>query len=571
MVLDIEPNSTVTASNIAKAFQYKGSDIAYAVQVDGNILTSYDTKVAPTAAVTNKEVNALYTNGALVATASGFSNPPAVVTVPYGKEVTFSVDNMESEEITPSTTPKTYKIKEQTEVAYDAYLTTSTPTTLANKGITINGKTMTISSTAAAAGAKNISLTVNYVKFDGTTAATVDFTVNFEGTEVDPETPVSEVTYKAMDTPGKIIIDLGTALTGMSTADAAKVAAARMKWTVADDKAAKFIYASPTVKYYKDLKADGTDGKTEVTPTAENIKTVKYAVIQNGSYQTTAEAGSYTLNLTLTDVDGNEFKKVAAPVKVTLPAFDELLSKSKAFTDNVLTALLSGTGSNVKKYNMTNAYNKVADDFDWANIKFEPQKAADGTALATCTTGATPTLEATGVIADNKVKQNVTVKGNYFIGGTANTKLKVEIPSFEVKFVSPFADAAFLFYKENAVVTPIAVTLADDGKNANTGTYTLAKRTGAGTSANKYNGLSLKASNSEKKFNSSIDLFGTTSASYTFKVKDAGNGKAAIDATNGLKLEDMPMGVGVYETTIEVTITDLNGIKTVVNIPIKVQ
>lgn len=569
--MDIEPNSTVTASNIAKAFQYKGSDIAYAVQVDGNILTSYDTKVAPTAAVTNKEVNALYTNGALVATASGFSNPPAVVTVPYGKEVTFSVDNMESEEITPSTTPKTYKIKEQTEVAYDAYLTTSTPTTLANKGITINGKTMTISSTAAAAGAKNISLTVNYVKFDGTTAATVDFTVNFEGTEVDPETPVSEVTYKAMDTPGKIIIDLGTALTGMSTADAAKVAAARMKWTVADDKAAKFIYASPTVKYYKDLKADGTDGKTEVTPTAENIKTVKYAVIQNGSYQTTAEAGSYTLNLTLTDVDGNEFKKVAAPVKVTLPAFDELLSKSKAFTDNVLTALLSGTGSNVKKYNMTNAYNKVADDFDWANIKFEPQKAADGTALATCTTGATPTLEATGVIADNKVKQNVTVKGNYFIGGTANTKLKVEIPSFEVKFVSPFADAAFLFYKENAVVTPIAVTLADDGKNANTGTYTIAKRTGAGTSANKYNGLSLKASNSEKEFNSSIDLFGTTSASYTFKVKDAGNGKAAIDATNGLKLEDMPMGVGVYETTIEVTITDLNGIKTVVNIPIKVQ
>ena len=82
---------------------------------------------------------------------------------------------------------------------------------------------------------------------------------------------------------------------------------------------------------------------------------------------------------------------------------------------------------------------------------------------------------------------------------------------------------------------------------------------------------SLKASNSEKEFDSSIDLFGTTSDSYTFKVKDAGNGKAAIDATNGLKLEDMPMGVGVYETTIEVTITDLNGIKTVVNIPIKVQ
>ena len=566
-VLDIEPNSTVTASNITKAFQYKGSDIAYAVQVDGNILTGYDTKVEQKAAETTKSVNALYANGALVATA-GFSNSPAVVTVPYGKEVTFSVDNMTSKQ-----DGSNYVIDKQTEVAYDAYLTTKTPTTLANKGITINGKTMTISSTAAAAGAKNISLTVNYVKFDGTTATAVDFTVNFEGTEVDPETPVSEVTYKAMDTPGKIIIDLGTTLTGMSTADAAKVAANRMKWTVADDKAAKFIYASPTVKYYKDLKADGTDGKTEVSAvTAENIKTVKYAVIQNGSYQATAEAGSYTLNLTLTDADGNEFKKVAAPVKVTLPTFDELLSKSKAFTDNVLTALLSGTGANVKKYNMTNAYNKVADDFNWANIKFEPQKAADGTALATCTTSATPTLEATGVIAGNKVTQNVTVKGNYFIGGVANTKLKVEIPSFEVKFVSPFADAAFLFYKDNAVVTPIAVTLADDNKGANTGTYTIGKRTGAGTSGSKYNGLSLKASNSEKEFDNSINLFGTTSASYAFKVKDAGNGEASIDdAGNGLKLENMPMGVGVYETTIEVTITDANGIKTVVNIPIKVQ
>ena len=566
-VLDIEPNSTVTASNITKAFQYKGSDIAYAVQVDGNILTGYDTKVEQKAAETTKSVNALYANGALVATA-GFSNSPAVVTVPYGKEVTFSVDNMTSKQ-----DGSNYVIDKQTEVAYDAYLTTKTPTTLANKGITINGKTMTISSTAAAAGAKNISLTVNYVTFDGTTATAVDFTVNFEGTEVDPETPVSEVTYKAMDTPGKIIIDLGTTLTGMSTADAAKVAANRMKWTVADDKAAKFIYASPTVKYYKDLKADGTDGKTEVSAvTAENIKTVKYAVIQTGSYQASAEAGSYTLNLTLTDADGNEFKKVAAPVKVTLPTFDELLSKSKAFTDNVLTALLSGTGANVKKYNMTNAYNKVADDFNWANIKFEPQKAADGTALATCTTSATPTLEATGVIAGNKVTQNVTVKGNYFIGGITNTKLKVEIPSFEVKFVSPFADAAFLFYKDNAVVTPIAVTLADDNKGANTGTYTIGKRTGAGTSGSKYNGLSLKASNSEKEFDNSINLFGTTSASYAFKVKDAGNGEASIDdAGNGLKLENMPMGVGVYETTIEVTITDANGIKTVVNIPIKVQ
>ena len=57
-----------------------------------------------------------------------------------------------------------------------------------------------LSSTAAAAGAKNISLTVNYVKFDDTTAAAVDFHfVNFEGTEVDPELRY-QVTYKTMDT-----------------------------------------------------------------------------------------------------------------------------------------------------------------------------------------------------------------------------------------------------------------------------------------------------------------------------------------------------------------------------------
>ena len=42
------------------------------------------------------------------------------------------------------------------------------------------------------------------------------------------------------------------------------------------------------------------------------------------------------------------------------------------------------------------------------NIKFEASAGSRWHCFGTCTTGATPTLEATGVIADNKVKQNVT-------------------------------------------------------------------------------------------------------------------------------------------------------------------
>ena len=73
-----------------------------------------------------------------------------------------------------------------------------------------------------------------------------------------------------------------------------------MKWTVADDKSYKEIYLcfSPLWNIIKIWKADGTDGKTEVTPvTAENIKTVKYAVIQNGSYQNLWQVPYFELDI----------------------------------------------------------------------------------------------------------------------------------------------------------------------------------------------------------------------------------------------------------------------------------
>lgn len=72
-------------------------------------------------------------------------------------------------------------------------------------GVTIDGKTMSFTSTEKAAG-KTVQFTVNFVNFKGETGTTFDITVNFEGATVDPEAPVAAVKYTATDGVKPIII-----------------------------------------------------------------------------------------------------------------------------------------------------------------------------------------------------------------------------------------------------------------------------------------------------------------------------------------------------------------------------
>ena len=310
--LNIRPDETVTDKTIADAFKAELGDYAYALQINGNILTGYASEVTPADKASSATATSL-TDTDVKYNAKVLSGNK----VPFGETVTLEFDGAK---------------------AYDAYLTPKSASELELAGVTIDGKTMSFTSTEKAAG-KTVKFTVNFVNFKGETGTTFDITVTFKGATVDPEAPVAAVKYTATDGVKPIIIDLGTTFTSLSAQTATALAAVTPTWNVIsiDGKAVattdqstangKFAFAMTQVKYYSDLKADGTP-KTEVTPinTADNLKKVKYAVFAHSDYQATAAPGAYVLNMTFVDGE-NELKKVVAPVTISVPTFTDLFTK----------------------------------------------------------------------------------------------------------------------------------------------------------------------------------------------------------------------------------------------------
>ena len=322
-------------------------------------------------------------------------------------------------------------------------------------GVTIDGKTMSFTSTEKAAG-KTVEFTVNFVNFKGETGSAFNITVNFEGATVDPEAPVAAVKYTATDGVKPIIIDLGTTFTSLSAKTATALAAVAPTWNVisidgkvvtADQSTAngKFAFTMDQVKYYSDLKADGTP-KTEVTAinTADNLKKVKYAVFAHSDYQTTVAPGAYVLNMTFVDGE-NELKKVVAPVTISVPTFTDLFTKVTSVWNadkTVLNALLVGSSdaTAAKQYVMTNAFKSVENSgADWDNLTLTPKQmsiSGTPTKVATYTVSGSILAMADALLDDNgAVRGNVTVDGTYLVKGKKG--LKVEVPAFAVNFMSP--------------------------------------------------------------------------------------------------------------------------------------
>lgn len=488
--LNIRPDETVTDKTIADAFKAETGDYAYALQINGNILTGYASEVTPadkgtSAGLTDLQAADVKYNAEKLSSAK----------VPFGETVTLEFDGAK---------------------AYDAYLTPKSASALELAGVTIDGKTMSFTSTEKAAG-KTVQFTVNFVNFKGETGTTFDITVNFEGATVDPEAPVAAVKYTATDGVKPIIIDLGTTFTSLSAQTATALAAVTPTWNVIsiDGKAVattdqstangKFAFAMTQVKYYSDLKADGTP-KTEVTSinTADNLKKVKYAVFAHSDYQATAAPGAYVLNMTFVDGE-NELKKVVAPVTISVPTFTDLFTKVTSVWNadkTVLNALLVGSTSAVaKQYVMTNAFKSVENSgADWDNLTLTPKEmsiSGTPTEVATYTVSGSILAMADALLDDNgAVRGNVTVDGTYLVKG--KTDLKVEVPAFAVNFMSPFNDAVLNFYK-GGKVADLNVAIASDG------TGTIAKVDGA---AGKEAGLQLVASSEKVAVSNAMELFG---------------------------------------------------------------
>ena len=548
--LNIRPDETVTDKTIADAFKAETSDYAYALQINGNILTGYASKVTPT----DKSAA-----GALVAADVKYNAEElSSAKVPFGETVTLEFDGTK---------------------AYDAYLTPKSASALELAGVTIDGKTMSFTSTEKAAG-KTVEFTVNFVNFKGETGSAFDITVTFKGATVDPEAPVAAVKYTATDGVKPIIIDLGTTFTSLSAQTATALAAVTPTWNVisidgkavtADQSTAngKFAFAMTQVKYYSDLNADGTP-KTEVTAinTADNLKKVKYAVFAHSDYQATAAPGAYVLNMKFVDGE-NELKKVVAPVTISVPTFTDLFTKVTSVWNadkTVLNALLVGSTSAdaAKQYVMTNAFKSVENSgADWNNLTLTPKKMSiSGTPTEVATYAKVGSILAMAdalLDANGAVRGNVTVDGTYLVKG--KTDLKVEVPAFAVNFMSPFNDAVLNFYKGGKVVD-LNVAIASDGKG------TIAKVAG---DAGKEAGLQLVASSEKVAVSEDMELFGATNDKFTFVVKGDGvpAGATATLSDAGIALTGMSYGPN-YSATLEMTVTALNGIKTTITLPMTI-
>ena len=548
--LNIRPDETVTDKTIADAFKAETGDYAYALQINGNILTGYASKVTPT----DKSAA-----GALVAADVKYNAEElSSAKVPFGETVTLEFDGTK---------------------AYDAYLTPKSASALELAGVTIDGKTMSFTSTEKAAG-KTVEFTVNFVNFKGETGSAFDITVTFKGATVDPEAPVAAVKYTATDGVKPIIIDLGTTFTSLSAQTATALAAVTPTWNVisidgkavtADQSTAngKFAFAMTQVKYYSDLNADGTP-KTEVTAinTADNLKKVKYAVFAHSDYQATAAPGAYVLNMKFVDGE-NELKKVVAPVTISVPTFTDLFTKVTSVWNadkTVLNALLVGSTSAdaAKQYVMTNAFKSVENSgADWNNLTLTPKKMSiSGTPTGVATYAKVGSILAMAdalLDANGAVRGNVTVDGTYLVKG--KTDLKVEVPAFAVNFMSPFNDAVLNFYKGGKVVD-LNVAIASDGKG------TIAKVAG---DAGKEAGLQLVASSEKVAVSEDMELFGATNDKFTFVVKGDGvpAGATATLSDAGIALTGMSYGPN-YSATLEMTVTALNGIKTTITLPMTI-
>ena len=557
--LNIRPDETVTDKTIADAFKAETDNYAYALQINGNILTGYASEVTPADKASSATATSL-TDGDVKYNTEELSSAK----VPFGETVTLEFDGTK---------------------AYDAYLTPKSASALELAGVTIDGKTMSFTSTEKAAG-KTVEFTVNFVNFKGETGTAFDITVNFEGATVDPEAPVAAVKYTATDGVKPIIIDLGTTFTSLSAQTATALAAVAPTWNVisidgkavtADQSTAngKFAFAMTQVKYYSDLKADGTP-KTEVTAinTADNLKKVKYAVFAHSDYQATAAPGAYVLNMTFVDGE-NELKKVVAPVTISVPTFTDLFTKVTSVWNadkTVLNALLVGSTSAdvAKQYVMTNAFKSVENSgADWDNLTLTPkQMSISGTPtdVATYTVfGSILAMDDDLLDANGAVRGNVTVDGTYLVKGKKG--LKVEVPAFAVNFMSPFNDAVLNFYKGGKVVD-LNVAIASDGKG------TIAKVDGA---AGKEAGLQLVASSEKVAVSNAMTLFGVkntdinTDDKFTFVVKGEGvpAGATAKLSADGIALTGMTYAPN-YSATLEMTVTALNGIKTTITLPMTI-
>lgn len=384
---------------------------------------------------------------------------------------------------------------------YDSYITfEGTYKAKAEKlGVKADGMTVTV---PQAASGETLVATVHMVNIGGVETTTSNtITLKLAGASIDTPTEISATEYKVMPNADftkvlpAILIDLGDALSKLDAATIEAVQKADQLSVVEAATQEGFIVASDDnvftnttlTKYYK-ANAQGKKGAewNASNDGLESLRFIEIAVATNAGTNNVAEdakPGKYTLNLVIKDgtTVGNEIAKIAMPVNVTVPAFDDLFAATDAWTEGVYgariypstnDALISMSNAYTAKSGVDANYNKIAYAFDKIN----------NDAVGTVGNAQQVTLNKKVVYKD-KALANSELKATasysildamtaYTGSGSDVTKLTaikkaftVESSKFTVKLQTIFDGGKIVFYKDNAVVTG-TVGIDADGKIA---------------------------------------------------------------------------------------------------------
>ena len=583
--LTVEMTDEVTADNINKVFKGTGAnadkEILYALCVNGIPYTAYDIAIKTKAPETSV--------AAITFAADKLSYIDA-----EGTEVKGATDAIE---LPVGTTTLKYAAAN----LYDSYITfEGTYKAKAEKlGVKADGMTVTV---PQAASGETLVATVHMVNIGGVETTTSNtITLKLAGASIDTPTEISATEYKVMPNADftkvlpAILIDLGDALSKLDAATIEAVQNANQLSVVEAATQEGFIVASTanvfTSIYYK-ANAQGKKGEVwdASNDGLESLRFIEIAVATSESDNKVAEdakPGKYTLNLVIKDgtTVGNEIAKIAIPVNVTVPAFDDLFAATDAWTEGVYgariypstnDALISMSNAYTAKSGVDANYNKIAYAFDKIN----------NVAVGTVGNAQQVTLDK-AVVYKDKALANSELKATasysildamtaYTGSGSETTKLTaikkaftVESSKFTVKLQTIFDGGKIVFYKDNAVVTG-TVGIDADGKIA-----------GLTISGNKKQGLAINFLSADLAVNSTnvADSYPSADANklqgYAFGNSNAAaaSGKqikvtwstgiptvTVAEGTDGLEFTNSDLSSPTYETTLTATFEDATGI-----------
>ena len=579
--LTVEMTDEVTADNINKVFKGTADkEILYALCVNGIPYTAYDIAIKTKAPETSV--------AAITFAADKLSYIDA-----EGTEVKGATDAIE---LPVGTTTLKYADAK----LYDSYITfEGTYKAKAEKlGVKADGMTVTV---PQAASGETLDATVHMVNIGGVETTTSNtITLKLAGASIDTPTEISATEYKVMPNADftkvlpAILIDLGDALSKLDAATIEAVQKADQLSVVEAATQEGFIVASTAnvftnttlTKYYK-ADAQGKKGAAwdASNDGLESLRFIEIAVATNVAED--AKPGKYTLNLVIKDgtTVGNEIAKIAMPVNVTVPAFDDLFAATDAWTEGVYgariypstnDALISMSNAYTAKSGVDANYNKIAYAFDKIN----------NVAVGTVGNAQQVTLNK-DVVYKDKALANSELKATasysildamtaYTGSGNDTTKLKairkaftVESSKFTVKLQTIFDGGKIVFYKDNAVVTG-TVGIDADGKIA-----------GLTISGNKKQGLAINflsadlavnSTNVANSYPSDNDnklqgyAFGNSSAAAASDKQIKVTWSTGIptvtvkEDASGLVFENSDSSSPTYETTLTATFEDATGI-----------